>query len=111
MASDLKIGFLGAGKMATALAKGFIRASLVSPANIFASDPLEAARSSFTKESGVKTTALNTDIPKFANVLILAVKPEQVSAVLTAIRTDFTEHHLLLSIAAGVPLAKLEAGL
>ena len=47
MASGLTIGFLGAGKMATALAKGFIRAGLVSPAEIIASDFSESAAASF----------------------------------------------------------------
>ena len=48
---------------------------------------------------------------KFATVLILAVKPHQVAGVLEEIRGSFTKKHLLISIAAGVTLAKLEAGL
>jgi pyrroline-5-carboxylate reductase len=41
MESKLDIGFLGAGKMATALAGGFVRAGLCTPGNIIASDPVE----------------------------------------------------------------------
>jgi pyrroline-5-carboxylate reductase len=48
---------------------------------------------------------------KFANVLILAVKPDQVATVLTGLRGEFTSDHLLISIAAGVTLAKLEGAL
>src|SRR4029077_17882528 len=44
-------------------------------------------------------------------VLILAVKPDQVPGVLADIRDHFTEKHLLISIAAGVPIAKMETGL
>ena len=73
MASKLSIGFLGAGKMATALAKGFIRAGLVTPKDVLASDVSEAACEAFTKETGGKTTAFNPDVAKFASVLILAV--------------------------------------
>src|SRR6185436_12348978 len=51
------------------------------------------------------------DVTKFANVLILAVKPDQVAAALAEIRGQFTGDHLLISIAAGVTLAKLEAAL
>jgi pyrroline-5-carboxylate reductase len=111
MASKLSIGFLGAGKMATALAKGFIRAGLVTPKEVIASDVSEAACAAFAKETGAKTTAFNPDVAKFASVLVLAVKPHQVSEALTEIRDAVSEKHLILSIAAGVTLAKLEASL
>jgi pyrroline-5-carboxylate reductase len=111
MSAKLSIGFLGAGKMATALAKGFVRAGLVTGNQIMASDPSEAACLSFAKETGGKTTAFNPDVAKFARVLILSVKPDQAAGVLGDIRNDFSEDHLLISIAAGVTLAKLESGL
>ena len=111
MSAKLTIGFLGAGKMATALAKGVIRAGLVSAKQVMASDPSDTARLAFGKETGAKTTPSNQAVVKFAEVLVLAVKPDQVTAVLGGIRADFTAKHLLISIAAGVPLARLEAGL
>jgi pyrroline-5-carboxylate reductase len=111
MASKLSIGFLGAGKMATALAKGFIQAKLVTAKEIIASDVSEAACAAFAKETGAKTTAFNPDVAKFANVLILAVKPNQVGEALAEIRDTVNEKHLVMSIAAGVTIAKLEASL
>jgi pyrroline-5-carboxylate reductase len=111
MSTKLTIGFLGAGKMATALAKGIIRAGLLTANEVIASDPAEAARAAFAKEVGAKTTASNPEVAKAAEVLVLAVKPDQVANVLADIREHFTGNHLLISIAAGVPLAKLEAGL
>src|SRR5256885_927681 len=111
MASKLTIGFLGAGKMAMALAKGFIRAGLVSTRQILAADPSENAIEAFTKEVGARAIAFNPDVVQFAKVLILAVKPDQVPGVLAEIRDQFTDEHLLFSIAAGVPIAKLEASL
>ena len=111
MAEKLSIGFLGAGKMATALARGFIAAGLVKPGHITASDPVEAARTAFAKESGAKAVATNSEVVKAANVLLLAVKPDQVAGVLAGIREEFTNKHLLISIAAGITIAKLEAGL
>ncbi len=111
MPSRLTIGFLGAGKMATALARGFVNAEIVFPREIIASDPHAAARKNFTGEIGAKAVAANAEGAKFAGVLILATKPDQVSAALAEISGAFTKNHLLVSIAAGVTLAKLEAAL
>jgi pyrroline-5-carboxylate reductase len=111
MASKLSVGFLGAGAMATALAKSFVHSGLVAAGDIMASDPLESARASFVKAVGAKTTASNVEAVKTSEVVILAVKPDQVAGVLAEIRGDFTKNHLLISIAAGVTLARLETGL
>lgn len=111
MASELTIGFLGAGKMATALARGFVTARLTSAKCMVASDVMEAARKTFSDETGVKPMPTNLAVCKAASVLVLAVKPDQVAAVLSEIRDHITPKHLIISIAAGVPLARLEAGL
>ncbi len=111
MAAKLSIGFLGAGKMASALARGFVRAGLVTAAEIFASDPLDSARAEFAKQIGAKTTAYNPEVLKSAGVLVLAVKPDQVAEVLREFRDQFTDQHVLISIAAGVTLTKLEGAL
>ena len=111
MASKLTIGFLGAGKMAGALAKGFIRAGLVTPRQVIGSDPFPAARTAFGRDTGARIVNDNVKVTELASVLILATKPDQAAAVLREIREHFTPRHLLISIAAGVPTAKLEAGL
>ncbi|MCX6922607.1 MAG: NAD(P)-binding domain-containing protein, partial [Verrucomicrobia bacterium] len=111
MSAKLTIGFLGAGKMASALARGFIGAGLVTARQVTASDPSAAARATFSKEVGAKITSSNLDVVRFATVLVLAVKPHQVVGVLAEIRDHLTGKHCLISIAAGVSLAKLEAGL
>jgi pyrroline-5-carboxylate reductase len=111
MATNLKIGFLGAGKMATALAKGFIRAGIVFPKEIIASARSDATQKFFATETGAKTTAQNSDVLKFADVIILGVKPNQTAEVLAEVRGHFTNQPLLISIAAGVTLAKLENNL
>jgi pyrroline-5-carboxylate reductase len=111
MSSDLSIGFLGAGKMASALAKGFIKAGLATPENIFASDVLETARRDFAASVGGKAAPTNSEILRAARVIVLAVKPDQANSVLTEIREQFTAQHLLISIAAGITLAQLEAAL
>ena len=108
MASDFCIGFLGAGKMASALAKGFIRAELVTADQVMASDVHEMARSTFSQVVGAPVASANAEVVRFASILILAVKPDQVIGVREEIRPHLAERHLLISIAAGVPLKKME---
>jgi pyrroline-5-carboxylate reductase len=109
----LKIGFLGAGKMATALATGFLNAGLVPANQLCAADPLAAAREHFAAETGAQTFATNLPAAQMANVLILATKPDQVAAALAEIAGVFKQNQqfLLISIAAGVTLARLEGAL
>src|SRR5262249_22820933 len=102
------IGFLGAGKMAGALAKGFVNAKLIEPDQIIASDVAEAARSAFNWSVGAKTTASNAEVIKFAKVIFLSVKPGQVAEVLKEVRVDLSPDHLLVSIVAGLTISKLE---
>jgi pyrroline-5-carboxylate reductase len=111
MSAALKLGFLGAGKMATALAGGFVKAGLLARENIIAGDPYESARQAISQEAGVQTTASNLEVLKFARTLLLAVKPDQVPYVLAEVRPQFTPEHLLISIVAGVPTSRMEAGL
>lgn len=107
--SALSIGFLGAGKMATALAKGFVASGLVTPDHLSASDPIKAARDSFAKETGGRVSNSNFDIVAAADVLFIAVKPDQVVDLVTELRLNLDpKRHLLVSIAAGVTLAKIE---
>jgi pyrroline-5-carboxylate reductase len=111
MAAKLTIGFLGAGRMATALAQGFIKTGLVRPGQVFASDVIPAARKAFGTATGAKICATNADVLRNASVIILAVKPQQAAEVLAEIQPLFTSRHLLISIAAGVTLVKMEASL
>ena len=111
MADKMTIGFLGAGKMAAALANGILSAGLVKAAQIRASDPLPSARSAFAGQTNARTTDSNIAVARFARVLVLAVKPGNMAALLREIRPAVTPGHLIISIAAGVPIAKLEVGL
>jgi pyrroline-5-carboxylate reductase len=111
MALDHKVGFLGAGRMASALARGFVQSGLVAGDEVLASDPVEKARCNFEQQSGGRTTASNVEVLKFAGVVLMAVKPAQADELLCEIRPHFSEKHLLISIAAGVSIERLESGL
>jgi pyrroline-5-carboxylate reductase len=107
-----KIGLIGAGRMATALARGFVQARMLRPESIYASDPSEAARNSFAGEvPGATVVAENRPVASQADVVFLAVKPQKMSAALDEIRESIRPASLVVSIAAGVTLSRLASGL
>jgi pyrroline-5-carboxylate reductase len=108
--SNPSIGFLGAGKMATALAQGFLKAGLVDAGRLFASDVVPAAALAFSNTTGGRSLPSNREVASSADVLVVAVKPDQVAGVLHDIRDVLdSQRHRILSIAAGVSIASLEA--
>lgn len=106
-AETLRIGFLGAGKMATALAQGWIRAGICPASQVLASDVYPAAREAFTRETGAATAESNARVAQASDVLILAVKPQQIPALLEEIKGELAKKPLVISIAAGIPLKRL----
>jgi pyrroline-5-carboxylate reductase len=106
-----RIGFLGAGKMATALARGWIDASLTAPGRVVASDPLPQARQAFVRDTGATATASNAEVVAQSDLLVLAVKPQTMAALLGEVKSIVAERHLVVSVAAGVTLKQLAAGL
>ena len=105
--AGLRIGFLGAGKMATALAQGWLKAGLVEPARLSASDPLPPARTAFAQATGATALDRNLDVVTRSDVILLAVKPQQMDALLAEIRPALTPQHLIVSIAAGITLSHM----
>jgi pyrroline-5-carboxylate reductase len=111
MHDDVKIGFLGAGRMATALAKGWLSAGLVTLDRLCASDPIPQARTTFQKETGAAALDDNRSVVGRSEVLVLSVKPQNMPGLLAEIRPVVTPAHLVLSIAAGITLQQLAEGL
>jgi pyrroline-5-carboxylate reductase len=107
----LAVGFLGAGQMATALAGGWIKAGLLDVAKSRAADPIPEARMKFEKVTGISTVNGNRDVAAACDVLILAVKPQVLPAVLTELRSVVQPRHMVISIAAGVTIQSLAEGL
>ncbi|MDB5308765.1 MAG: proC [Gemmataceae bacterium] len=109
--SPLAVGFLGAGQMASALATGWAKAGLLDVSRSLAADPYPAARSKFEQTTGVKAVGTNAEVITGCDVLVLAVKPQVMAAVLAEARPLVGPRHLVVSIAAGVTLKTLADGL
>jgi pyrroline-5-carboxylate reductase len=103
-------GFVGAGKMATALIRGMLRVG-IPPDSISTSDPNPLARAELVNETGIATFDSNAEVVRGSEVIILAVKPQTMAGVLSELRPLITPEHLVVSVAAGVALATLAEGL
>ena len=102
-----RIGFIGAGRMATALASGFVKTGVLSADAICAFDPSEAARESFTTAFGSVCVSGNPEVVAQSDVVFLAVKPQFLDDVLQEIATHVKDSHLVVSIAAGASIATI----
>ena len=110
--TPVAVGFLGAGQMATALAKGWAAAGMLDIAASWASDPYPTARVKFSEATGVAGVPGIPPAVDKAVVLVLAVKPQMMSVALAELRPHLNVHrHIVVSIAAGVTLGQLAEGL
>ena len=104
-----RIAFLGGGNMAEAILAGLLAGEVASPERLVVADVAAERREHLANRHGVATTADNAAAVRGADVVVLAVKPQQAAEVLTAARASFSDRQLLVSICAGLPTAALEA--
>ncbi len=102
------IVFLGAGNMGEALIRGLLVARTVTPSQIIATDVRPERLESLAKSFGIRTSGDNVKAVADADVVLLAVKPQQMSAVLAPLKSVTSGRKLFISIAAGVTTARIE---
>jgi len=103
------VGFVGAGNMGEALIKGLLAANLVPAEAIHATDVRLERLKELNRQYGIQISSDNAELIRHADIVILAVKPQIMDAVLTEIAPVVTRRKLLISIAAGVSTAKIRA--
>jgi pyrroline-5-carboxylate reductase len=96
--------------MATALARGFVAAGLAEASRITAYDPVRSAADVFAQACGGRIAGSNVEVVGAADVILLAVKPQQMKTVCDEVR-GAVDGKLVISIAAGVTLATLAQSL
>ncbi|WP_136798286.1 MULTISPECIES: pyrroline-5-carboxylate reductase [Desulfosediminicola] len=111
MLTDKKIGLIGGGNMAEALISGLVMSNAALPENIICSDIRQEPLDELKKKYGVCTTTDNLEVARRAEILIYATKPQILATVLKETSEVLDKSKLIISIAAGVPLAAIEAGL
>jgi len=102
------IGFIGAGNMAEAMAKGLTGAGFAAD-RLLASDVSASRRTLFRSEIGVEAIESNTELVSRADLVILAVKPQIIADVLKGVAKHLKPKHLVVSIAAGVSTRFIES--
>jgi pyrroline-5-carboxylate reductase len=111
---EKRIGIIGAGAMGGALCRGLIHAEAAPANRILVSDPHSEHVQNLQKNLGIRVAESNSQVAKYTDVIVLAVKPYNVVPVLDEVRESLHRDGgkpmpLLVSIAAGVPTAKIEA--
>ncbi len=101
------IGIIGSGNMAEAIIKGILASGLYKPKDIMASDVRPERLEAMAGEYKIKTTLNNEDLIKFAKVILVCVKPQNVKTLLDEIAGKLEDKTLVISIAAGITTSYL----
>ena len=109
--NTIRIGFLGGGNMAGALVAGLLGSKVVESGQLRASDASRERLAELEKEHGISVTPSNSEVAKWANVVVLAVKPQVLPTVLAECASALTAEHLVVSLVAGATIATIEGAL
>ena len=108
---DKNVGFIGGGNMAGALIKGLVVSGVVPASQVWASDVRDERLVELARAHGVRTTKDNATLLAACDIVVLSVKPQVVDRVMPALAEHMKKDALLISVAAGVSIAALEARL
>lgn len=99
-----KIGFIGAGNMATAIINGLISNKAVEAENVNVFD-LDKEKLNLMKQKGINTLVSSKEVVKNSDIIVLAVKPQNYSEVLQELKEVVNENKIFVSIAAGISIS------
>jgi pyrroline-5-carboxylate reductase len=107
MPTQSRLGFIGAGNMASALIKGLIESGVYDREHLLAADKDENALKRVSSDFRVGCYPFNHQVASESFVVILAVKPQHIQEALEEMKEAITDHHLIISIAAGIRLGMI----
>ena len=107
--TDQRLGLIGGGNMARSLVGGLIKSG-IAPESMIVSDPDDSIRRALAEDFSIQTCADNTDVARVADILVLAVKPQVMRCAVEDIAESLLQRQpLVVSIAAGIPIASIES--
>ncbi len=104
MAEKQNAGFIGAGNMATAMIKGLIESGVYEKGQLGASDTDPSALKRMAGQFGVESYGSSRDLVNQCSTVVLSIKPQNMKDVLDEIKNGIRDDHLIISIAAGIPI-------
>ncbi len=107
----MRIAFIGGGTMAEAILSGVLDKKLAAPADIGVVEPVEARRKHLTEQYGVVTTDDAKTDTASGDIIVLAVKPQDLPNAMASLKGTLTANQAVLSIVAGVKIGVITAGL
>jgi pyrroline-5-carboxylate reductase len=111
MLNESRIGFIGSGVMAEAMIKGMLRENVTSAGQIIASGPRRERGQQLAEKYTIVVTTNNAEAVDQADIVVLSVKPQMLSAVLEELSGKIQKDALVLSIVAGATIGKIERSL
>ncbi len=105
----MKLGVIGCGKMGRALLEGILSKKIVSPEQVLVYDTYTEAVDCLVRELGVKAAAGNNQVVEGSDTILLCIKPQGFPEMLESL--DGATDRLLISIAAGIRIANIEAAI
>jgi pyrroline-5-carboxylate reductase len=108
--AEKSIGFVGAGNMAEAMIRGLLRGDVFKPKQVTASAPRQERQRELAEKYGIHATGDNREAAR-QSIVVLSVKPQILSRVLDEIAETVSAESLVISIAAGVPVAAIQSRL
>ena len=107
--TNQRLGLIGGGNMARGLVGGLIKSG-IAPKRIIVSDPDDSIRHALAEDFSVQTYADNSSVAHVADILVLAVKPQVMQCAVEDIAEKLLQRQpLIVSIAAGIPIASIES--
>ena len=107
----MKLSFIGGGKMAESIVHGVLSGNLAAPSDIAVGEPVAERRAFLKGEFGVSPVADNLEAASGADLVVLAVKPQDLGSVLSQLKGSLDGGQAALSIVAGARMSTLSQGL
>jgi len=108
MIENIKLGVIGAGKMASAILEGSFKNNFINPKNVFVYDVSDVNKKNLCDKFGFNPVNSTDEIVNVSDVIFLATKPFVVNDVLSEIKKSY-KNQLILSILAGVKIEKYQS--